>query len=415
MRKAKGLLESFDEARVSVFHESRKFLMDGEGCPLDDCAGRILAEPISAPHDLPLADNSSMDGFCLRCSDVGSASPETPIVLPISSHIDAGTPPGFLEPRKAAYIATGGLLPEGANAVLKLEDSIVSRDGKHLTVTRPLPSGSFVRPRGRDARAGTPVLEPGTRLTTFELGLLASFGRVAVRVSRKPRVALVTSGNELLMPFENPQPWQIRNSNSTILSSQIIEAGGNPIDLGIVRDDIGNALESLEKAASLGDIIVTSGGISMGRKDPFIAALHQAKSRTLVSGVAMKPGKPFYFGFFKGVPIFGLPGNPASSAVTFELFVRPFLGRILRRLDPDRNSIHLPLSATTANPSPRDIFFRARIRSIDGRTVAEVLEKQESHMLSSLLGADLLIRHRAGEPYLRKGRTVECILLREPL
>ncbi|HOY67626.1 MAG TPA: molybdopterin molybdotransferase MoeA [Candidatus Ozemobacteraceae bacterium] len=401
-------LHTFETTRDLIMAAAATHAMPPESIPLDQALGRILAADLSASEDLPMADNSAMDGYCLRHADAAGARPDAPVTLPLVAGIDAGHPLETLPEGHAAYIATGGMIPAGADVVLKIEDATLTPDTGNLVVKSLPPVGTFIRRRGRDRRRGDLVLSRGEPLTPFALGVAASLGRMAVEVARRPRVCILTSGDEVVMPFETPKPWQVRNSNATILQAFVRSAGGEPLDLGIVRDDPEAAIAALGEAARLGDVIVTSGGISMGRCDPFVTALERMNAPLDVRGVLMKPGKPLTFGRIHGKPYFGLPGNQASSAVTAELFLRPFLARLCGSLRPDHRLAMLPLTRELQNRTGRDDFLRARLVSTATGPAAEPLGHQDSHLLSSLLGADLLARHPVDRPLLAAGDLVEC-------
>ncbi|MBI3039367.1 molybdopterin molybdotransferase MoeA, partial [bacterium] len=310
-----------------------------------------------------------------------------------------------------SYIATGGMIPQGADSVIKIEDVLVDSAKNEIVITSPIPKGWHVRFRGGDMKSGDIVLQNGTLLTPFAVGALANLGQMAVNVVQKPRVAILTSGDELVMPFEDPKPWQIRDSNSLTISSQVSELGGVPMILGITKDNVEQAVRKIKFACDVANVVVTCGGVSVGEMDPFIAAFQEMNAEKRVHGVAIKPGKPFFFGLIKGKPIFGLPGNQASSAITFELFVRPFLKRMLRCQNPDRRIIYLPLNQPSFNSSDRDLFKQAKFFTKEQNTFAYILEKQESHLRTSLLEMDILVRHPRGISELAPDQMVECRLL----
>lgn len=401
-------MKTFDEAYITIMGAGTGSVPGSEPVSLDAAPGRILAENLSAPEDLPMTDNSAMDGYCFRRSDALAVASGTPVSLPLTTGIDAGHPLEMLPAGHAAYIATGGMLPAGADTIIRIEDAELPPPGTHLVVRSLPPEGTYIRRRGRDRHTGDLVLAKGTRLTPFAVGVAASLGLTIVRVARRPRVCVLVSGDEVVMPFEHPLPWQVRNTNSPILQALIRSAGGEPLDLGIVRDDPGSAETALRQAAKHGDIIVSSGGISMGRKDPFVSALEAVGATVAIRGVAMRPGKPLTFGLIGNTPYFGLPGNQASSAVTAELFLRPFLARMQGSSEPDHRRILLPLTKDAANRTGRDDFQRARLISTASGPAAETLEKQDSHFLSSLLGADLLVRLPGDRPQIKAGELVEC-------
>ncbi len=412
MKPAPDRLPTYDDAFRLIMEAAAGCLLPVEGAPLADLLGRVLAEDLHAPTDIPAAANSAMDGYCLRHAEIASATAAAPITLPVAGHIDAGHPLAGLPAGHAAYIATGGLLPDGADTVVKLEDVELLDAPERIAIRSAPPPGTYIRRRGKDMQAGALVLGQGQTLGPFEIGIVASLGRMGVRVRQRPRVALLTSGDELVMPFDEPQPWQVRNANSTLLAAAIRDLGGEPLDLGIVRDDPARAAAALERAAELGDVVITSGGISLGRRDPFTAALQALQVRPLVHGVAIKPGKPLFFGFLGGKPVFGLPGNQASTAVTFHLFARPFLARMQGRRTPDLSAIVLPLGKAIDNRTGRDHFLRGSIVTNGSSSCAEPFPHQDSHLITSLSGAEILIRHPAGTPVLVAGSPVTCLLIR---
>ena len=378
---------------------------------LSAAQNRVLAAPQVSQEDLPQADNSAMDGYCVRHADIAGARADVPVTLPVSGRILAGHPQVELPSGTAMYIATGGLIPPGADTVIKIEDITESADEKTISLISPPPLGAYIRRRGKDLQAGHQVLNPGTLINPAVIGILAGIGRMVVPVFRKPRVAVLTSGDEVMMPFEPVQPWQVRNANTSVLSAQVREAGGEPLDFGIVRDETGLAVARIREALSSADVVVTCGGVSLGKKDPFIDAFRELAIEKRVHGVSLKPGKPFFFGMLDGKPVFGLPGNQASCSVTFELFVRPFLTRLLQQTDPDRPTLFLPLASPIRNPSGRDHFFRARLETRDGKNVVQPLATQDSHLLTSMLGARLLVRQPAAEKEWPAGKEVACLLI----
>lgn len=401
-------MKTFDSAYAAIMEFSAGLAMASEAVPLDAALGRILATDLHSPEDLPMADNSAMDGYCFRRSDAAEASSGSPASLPLAPGIDAGHLLAELPPGHAAYIATGGMLPAGADTIIKIEDAEVPEPGTHLLIRNLPPEGTYIRRRGRDRHAGDLVMAAGEPLTPFALGVAASLGQTVLLVSRKPRVCILTSGDELVMPFDKPQPWQVRNANAPILAALVRSAGGEPLEMGIVRDDPDAAAAALRQASEIGDVVVTSGGISLGRRDPFAAALDSLRIPVSVRGIAMKPGKPLAFGSIDGTPYFALPGNQASSAVTAELFLRPFLARLQGSRRPDHRCAMLPLLRDSFNRSGRDDFQRARLADTGSGLAADSLEHQDSHLLSSLLGAELLVRHPADKPQLKAGELIEC-------
>jgi molybdopterin molybdotransferase len=352
-----------------------------------------------------------MDGFCVNSKDLAKASAEKPITLPAVKGVDAGTTIDSLPPETCAYIATGGVLPENADAVVQIEHTTAGTDDSQVTFTRPVTSGNFVRKKAAEYSAGQSLVKPREKITPHLVGIFASAGLTSVKVYRKPVVGLLTSGDELVMPYEQPKPWQIRNANTSMLFAQIIEAGAQPVNFGIARDNPEQALKLIKRALEQVDILVTSGGISMGRKDPFKFAFAELGIQPDVYGVKIKPGKPLFFGNYQGTPIFGLPGNQVSTSVTFELFVRPFLRRISGYTNSQRLELSLPITQDSVNKTGRTFFKRARIKLENGKMMAAPLSSQESHMLSSIAGAQLLFIHSYDQELIAKGANVNCYLI----
>jgi len=402
---------TFDKAHALVLEQANRLKLSTEMVELKNATGRTLAGDVSADIDYPGADISAMDGYCLCSQLLAKASAAAPITLSVVAGIDAGHRIEKIPEGTCSYIATGGMLPQAADCVVPVEEVEVSGDGNQVTFTHPVKPGNFVRPRASELKTGDKMIAAGTLITPFVIGQLSTAGQVVVNVVKKPTVAILTSGDEVLMQWEKPLPWQVRNSNCAVLHAQAEEAGALPLEIGIAKDVGDHAFELFNKAAAAGDIIVTSGGISMGRKDPFKQVFARLGIQPVFYGIKMKPGKPVFFGTHNNKPVFGLPGNQTSTAVAFELLVRPFIRKALG-LSPDRLKLDLALSRPSNNDSNRDFFKRGRIIEQNGRLLVEPLESQESHMLSSLAGADVLFLHPASSDSLPAGSAVKCWLLK---
>ncbi|MFZ5950305.1 MAG: gephyrin-like molybdotransferase Glp [Candidatus Rifleibacteriota bacterium] len=409
MKKLQQKPLPFHQALDLILKEAARFGVKYETVDLQKARNRVLAEEIRADSDKPACDNSSMDGFCVRSLDVQQATPQNPVIMPVAPGIDAGHPIEHLPGGHCAYIATGAPLPAGADAVEKLE-SIVQKDGS-VIFTKPVKRGNFVRTAGSEHQKGHLIAGPGAEITPFLVAIAASCGLSSLKVCKKPVVGILASGDELVMHWETPKPWQIRNVNSLMLSQQICEAGATPVDFGIARDQEEDARKLFERAVDLSDIIVTSGGISMGRKDPFRNIFSELEIEPVVYGVTMKPGKPVFFGYYKDKPVFALPGNMVSTAVTFELFVRTFIRKAMK-LPSNRLWMPLRLHKPSFNDSGRDFFERGQLLRMADELLVVPVENQESHMLSSFAKTDLLYLHPAEKHELPAGSQVECILLR---
>lgn len=328
------MLLSVTDARAKLLANFRP--LPPETIPLAQAAGRVLAEVVLAPADLPPFSNSSMDGFAVRAADVATAGEQSPVRLQVVADIPAGKPSSVvLQPGQAARIMTGAPLPDGADAVVPVEETDFnqrdagSKPPEQVAILRPVTDGAYVRPRGQDLRTGDVVLSPGIVLRPKEIGMLAMLGHGEVRVSRRPRVAVLSTGDELLPVGAPAEPGKIYESNAHTLSALIEEAGATALNLGIAPDRADAVQEKLDLAVANGaDVILTSAGVSVGAYD-FVRHVVETFGRLDFWRVNMRPGKPLAFGEYRGVPFIGLPGNPVSTYVGFEVFVRAALCKLL--------------------------------------------------------------------------------------
>ena len=385
-------------------------LQETEEVSTFDALGRVLAERVLSGLDVPPADNTSMDGYALRAADV----PQAGAVLPVSQRIPAGVVGQPLQPGTAARIFTGAQVPPGADAVV-MQEQCTALDGERVQVIAVPQPGQWIRRLGEDIARGAVVLEAGARLSPQALGLAASVGQAKLRVRRRPRVAVFSTGDELAMPGEPLRPGAIYNSNRYTLRGLLQAAGCETTDLGIVPDRLDATRQALRRAAAGHDLILTSGGVSVGEEDHLRPAM-QAEGRLDLWQVAMKPGKPLAFGAVRregpaaGEALFvGLPGNPVSSFVTFLVAVAPLL-RALQGL-PAEPSAGLPMRADFDWPRPdrRREFLRVRLNDCGG---VELFPNQSSGVLTSTVWADALVDNPPGQAVAR-GDTVRVWLLRE--
>jgi molybdopterin molybdotransferase len=329
--------ETGQVALLSVAEAQQRLLsvfdpLEAISLPLAQAVGRVLAGPVRSRIDLPLFANSSMDGFAVQSADVALASAENPVTLAVVTDIPAGEASGvLLKAGEAARIMTGAPLLEGADAVVPVEDTDFSdrqtgtAPPKQVQIFHPARSGDNVRPHGQDVRAGETVLAAGSRLRPQDAGFLAMLGEAEVRVHRAPRVAVFSTGDELLPVGDSLVPGKIYDSNTYTLVSQVEKYGGQPVNLGIVPDRAEAVQESLDRAAQERvDLIASSAGVSVGAFD-FVRTVVEQEGHLSFWRVNMRPGKPLVFGDYRGIPFFGLPGNPVSAFVGFEVFVRPAL------------------------------------------------------------------------------------------
>jgi molybdopterin molybdotransferase len=387
----------------------------------DRALGRVLGEPVVARVSLPPWANSAMDGYALIAADTVAASEDAPVELAIVGDVRAGATPGVsIGPGTAARIATGARLPDGADAVVPVElttplDAAAQRGPRGRDATGPVPArclvheavpfGGSVRPEGSDLHAGATLLEAGTGLTAAAIALVAGAGVGQVRVHRRPRVGVLATGDEVRRPDEPLGPAGIPDANGPGLRAQVAAAGAEPIDLGIATDDLPDVLKRLRGGIEVGaDVLIVSGGVSVGPYDVVRTAM-ETIGRVELWRVAVQPGKPFAFGVAErpggGPPIlvFGLPGNPVSSAVTFELFVRPAIRRLAGRTDLLRPPDRAVLAEPATKGRGRRAFLRvtvdrdgegAPVRDERGRVRVHLAGGQGSHVLSALGAADAL-------------------------
>lgn len=384
-----------------------------ETCATGDALGRVLAEPVLAPRTLPPFDVSAMDGYALRAADLARAGNDAPVALPVAFEVAAGARPDRpLEPGAVARIFTGAPLPPGADAVVRQED--VVRDGDRARFTIPASPGEHVREAGEDVRAGETVLEPGARLGPGPLGMLASLGRTVVAVHRRPRVAILSGGDELIEPDGDPAGGRIVASNSYSIAAQCREAGAEPTYLGIARDTPAD-LERVLRAGLWADVLVSSAGVSVGDRDYVRPVLEQLGCELVFWGVEIKPGFPLVFGRFaeRGPLVFGLPGNPVSAMVTFEEFVRPALRKLAGHRALYRPRIEAVLGETLRKGAGRLHLVRVRLVREDGRVVATPTGSQSSGVLRSMALADGLLLFPAESTELRAGAPVRVQVLDE--
>lgn len=372
-----------------------------ERVALAEADGRVLAEPLIAALDLPPWANSAMDGYALRLADWAGQA------LPVSQRIQAGTAPASLESGTCARIFTGAPLPEGADTV-EMQENVELDEAGRVYFRELLKVGQNVRAQGQETRIGECVLPTGTRLGPIELGLAASLGAAQLSVRRRLRVAVLSTGDELVEPGQALGPGQIYNSNRRLLIAWLQRLGCSVVDAGILPDDLQRTREALGALGEV-DLILSTGGVSVGEADFLGMALREAGELSLWK-LAIKPGKPLTFGHYQGVPVIGLPGNPASTLVTFGLLARPYM---LRRLGVQRVEplgFAVPAGFTWGKPGMRREYLRARLEN--GRVVPYA--NQSSGVLRSAAWAEGLAEVMEGST-LAEGQMLRFIPLSEIL
>ena len=408
-------LLSVAEARERIL--SHFYPVTTQTLPLVECAKRVLAQDIAAATDLPLFDNSSMDGFAVRAADVVNAAAASPRSLRVVADIPAGSHPVVsLAQGEAARIMTGAQLPEGADAVIPVEDT----DFQERKAGTPAPNevqifksakpGHNTRARGTDIRSGGVVLHKGRVLKPQDLGLLAMLGMARVVVYQKPRTALLSSGDELLQVDAPLESGKIRDSNSYTLAALIEDAGADVIRLGVAKDNHESVKALLEKAVALKvDLVLSSAGVSVGAFD-FVKEVIESNGKMDFWRVNMRPGKPLAFGEYGNIPFIGLPGNPVSAFVGFEVFVRAAIGRLSGALNRGRQTVRVRCEEQIDSDG-RESYLRAEVREENGVHIARLTGHQGSGNLHSLVRANALLIIPAGVKCVPAGEEVSAWLL----
>jgi molybdopterin molybdotransferase len=393
------------EARARILSAFQA--LPAETVPLPDGLGRILAEPVVARLTQPPLDVSAMDGWAVRAADVAPDLVKLPATLREIGRVPAGGRfEGTVGPGQCVRIFTGAPLPAGADAVVIQEDADASGDS--VTIREGAGAGRYVRKAGLDFRAGDTLLHPGRRLTARDIGIAASTNHPWLRVHRRPRVAILATGDEIVMPGEALGPSQIVSSNSHALAALVRSCGGQPIDLGIARDDA-ESLTALAAGARGADLVVTTGGASVGDHDLIRSVLGGRGLALDFWTIAMRPGKPLMFGRLDDTPMLGLPGNPVSTMVCGWLFLRPAILALQGAAVPDDR-----ITATLGRDLPandrREDYLRARIERTEDGLVATPFPAQDSSMLSLLAAADGLVIRPPLAPAAARGDAVEAVL-----
>ncbi|HEX6115757.1 MAG TPA: gephyrin-like molybdotransferase Glp [Solirubrobacterales bacterium] len=400
-------LTDIEQAREMVLE--RTPAMPAEEVAIGDARGRVLAEAVDAGEEaVPGFDNSAMDGYAVRAADAAAASEQSPVSLRIAGESRAGHPAdGELAGGEAIAISTGAMVPAGADAVVRVEDTRPA-DGAVEILAAPA-EGLNIRRAGEDVSPGDRLLEPGVTLGAAELGVAVSVGRAALRCARRPRVSVLATGDELVGPDEPLFPGAVRNSNMHTLPPLAIAAGADVAGAARVRDTAAATHEAIA-AALASDVVIVSGGVSVGAHDHVRPAFAELGVEQVFWGVSLRPGKPTYFGVGADTLVFGLPGNPVSAIVTFLLFARPAIRRMLGAPDA-RERATATLTEPYAKRPGRAHAIRVRLELADEGWRATPTKDQGSHVLTSMLGADALAYLPAGAGDVAAGERVEIELL----
>ncbi len=373
-------------------------LADAEGC--------VLAEDVTAAVSLPSFDNSSMDGYAIQAADTDHSSERSPATLPVTAEIAAGDTAGYLlSPGTAMRIMTGARLPAGADAVVPVEWTSGGAD--QVQIYRPVKAGNAIRYAGGDAVAGETLLERGVRMRPMQIAVAASAGRKTVSVRPRPRLVVLSTGDELAEPGTPLVPGRIWESNSYMIAAAAREAGALAARRSVVRDDPAGVLPALQEQLAHADLLVTTGGVSMGGEHDVVKAALRELGTVTFTKVAMQPGMPQGFGTLGEKPIFTLPGNPVSAYVSFQLFVRPAIAALQGAGDLGLRRVRATLAAGVRSPEGR----RSYLRGVLGDGIVTPLSGQGSHQIAALGKANALIVVPERETGLPQGDTVDVLVL----
>ena len=391
------------EGVLRAFHP-----LEPERVPILEALDRVLAEDVCADVDIPPYANSSMDGYAVQAADTVGAGRETPVRLLVVG----GVPAGYVSeqevtPSTTICITTGAPIPPGADAVVRVEDT--EAEGEWVTVFAEVEAGRYVRPAGEDVRSGELVLRRGTFVRPQEIGMLATLGRKDVLVIRRPRVAILATGDEVVEIDAPLAPGKIRNANSYSNAAQVLKCGGIPVLLGIARDRAPELTQKIRAGLEQNvDLFLTSGGVSMGDFD-LVKNVLAAEGTIDFWKVRMKPGKPLAFGRIDGVPFLGLPGNPVSVMVSFEMFVRPAILKMLGVTEWERPVVEATLMDAIPHKDERRHYLRVRVEQHDGEYCAYLTGGQGSGILSSMVKANALAIIPEEWDHAPAGARVNCL------
>jgi molybdopterin molybdotransferase len=412
---------SVEEARERILSYVHR--LEPEERPIEDALGQVLAEDAIAPFDIPPLDNTAMDGYAVRAADTAGANDARPVRLRVAGELAAGRIfEGRVEPGTAVRIMTGAPVPEGADAIVPFEETdeaathrfgAFEKSASEVGVRKAARSGANIRRAGEDVRAGATVMREGAVLGPAQVGVLASLGLATARVYRRPVVAVLSTGDELLEPGRPAEPGKIYDSNAYSVAAMVREAGGVPKRLGIAEDTV-EALTAKLRSGLDADLLITSAGVSRGDYDVVKDVLAREGEIDFWT-VRMRPGKPLAFGAFSAggrrVPHIGLPGNPVSSMITFELFGRPALFKMLGKRGWERPRVRAVADERIENADGRRVYARAILTQRDGRSYVSLTGPQGSGILTSMALANALAVVPEDVPAIEPGDEVECLVL----
>ena len=371
--------------------------------------GRVMGEDVAAGRNIPPKDNSAMDGYALRFEDTLGASPEHPVILEVIEDIPAGAVPRkSVAVGQASRIMTGAPIPEGADAVLRMEDT--EKDGPLVRIKAKVRCKQDIRMAGEDVQEGAVVIRRGSIVRPAEIGMLASLGRSFISVYQRPLVAVLATGNELVDIDENSSPWTIINSNSYSIAAQVMDLGALTMQMGIAKDEREDLAAKFQTALRA-DVVISSGGVSVGDYDLVKDIMKELGSKMQFWQVAMRPGRPLVYGTIGNILLFGLPGNPVSSMISFEQFIRPALLKMMGHKKIFRKTVKAILKESIEKRKGLTHFIRAIVSFTDGRYTASTTGEQGSGILKSMVMANGLIVASEDAELIKAGSEVLVQLL----
>ncbi len=403
-------LLTLDEARTAIANLQLKAL-ENERVPLQKAHDRILANDVKSTLDIPPFDRSTVDGYAVKAASTFGADEKTPVTLTVRGVVNIGELPKIaISAGEAAEIVTGAPIPEGSDAVVMVEDT--ERTDAKLRVSSAMTKGENVMKKGTDIKQGNIILKTGQVLGSREIGALAALGLAKIRVRGVPRVAVLSTGGEVSEPGKELPPGKIYDINAYTLYAAVLEAGGIPLYLGVAPDEKEKLHESLVKALESADIVLTSGGVSVGPKDlmPMTVAT-LGKPGLVFSGVAVKPGKPTTVALVEGKAVFALPGHPASALLIFHLLVRPIIWRLSGRPEPQTEKARALAGMRFFSAKGRRTFVMVKLRKNDeGKLIADAVESGASGAITTLTKADGYLEIPEDEQFVEKDEYIEVTL-----
>jgi len=406
-------LLSLEEARQTLKESFSPKPIGVEQVSLSEALGRVLAEDVVAPMDVPPFDRSTVDGYAVKAVDTFGADEDRPVALKFCGQVAVGEPPSVVVERgMTAEIATGAPLPKGADAVVMVEYSV--RGDGTIFVHRPVSKGENVMEAGSDIHKGETILKEGQRLASREIGVLAALGLTEVSVYKRPRIAIISTGAEVVEPGKLLSPGKIYDINAHTLSAAVLECGGEPINLGVIPDERNQLEAAFKKALSSSDAVITSGGVSVGPKDIIPQVLGTlGKPGVIISGMAVKPGKPTTIAVIDGKPVFSLPGHPTSSLLMFHMIVRPVICEMAGRTEETSQTVKAVAATKMFSARGRRTFVMVNLtRDKTGKLIASPVPTGLSGAITTLAKADGFIEIEEKRQFINEGEEVTVYLFR---